>query len=220
MNSRPQVKICGLTYAEEAVACVELGAAAIGCVFYPPSPRCVGEGQARDLGEALPAYVWTVGVFVNEGFSAIMEKVERCGLRAVQLHGQEPPTLTARLLREGVPVFKALFVNRAPDLATAESYRVNAYLVEAAGGRLPGGNALVWDWAAAKDFAEKFPTILAGGLAPENVAEAIEQACPDAVDVSSGVEAEPGRKDLDKVKRFMEAVAASRTGRTLRTVFS
>lgn len=220
MISRAQIKICGLTRVEEAVACAELGAEAIGCVFYPFSPRHVSEEQARAICQSLPAHVWTVGVFVDEVFSAVMEKVERGGLRAVQLHGREPASLAARLLREGIPVLKALFVNRAPDLATADSYPASAYLVEAAGGQLPGGNALVWDWAAAKDFANEFPTILAGGLAPENVGAAIEQACPDAVDISSGVEAEPGRKDLDKVKRFVEAVSQSACDRTLRTIFS
>jgi phosphoribosylanthranilate isomerase len=215
----PQVKICGLKRVEEALACVEGGASAVGCVFYPPSPRFVTDEEARAICRALPEGVTGVGVFVNESFAVIMEKVERCGLKGVQLHGQEPPELVHRLLHAGLTVVKAVYVNGAPSLSQAPSFGASAYLVECAGGVLPGGNAQQWDWGAALDFSSEYPTILAGGLNPENVVQAIAAASPDAVDVSSGVEAVPGRKDLDKVKRFLEAVSQTRCPRKLRRIF-
>jgi len=217
--SLPQVKICGLKRVDEALVCAGLGANAIGCVFYPRSPRHVTDEEARDICKNLPHGVSGVGVLVNESFATIMGKVERCGLKAVQLHGHESPDLVERLVREGVTVIKALFVNGAPALADAQSYRPSAFLVECAGGPLPGGNAMAWDWSAASGLSEKHPVILAGGLNPGNVADALRAASPDAVDVSSGVEASPGRKDLDKVKFFLEAVFRTGCARETRSVF-
>lgn len=205
----PQVKICGLTRVDEALACVELGASAIGCIFYPRSPRNVSEEQARSICLSLPPGICSVGVFVNEDFATIMGKVERCGLKVAQLHGQESNELVKKLLAEGVRVIKALFADGKPALDAAEAYGASAYLVECAGGPLPGGNAKIWDWSAAASLCLKHPVALAGGLNPENVGEAILAASPDALDVSSGVESSPGRKDLDKVKRFLEAVSRS-----------
>ena len=196
----PQVKICGLTRADEALACAELGADAIGCVFYPRSPRHVSEEQARTIFRSLPTTVCRVGVFVDEPFSTIMEKVERCELKAVQLHGQESPELVDELRQAGILVIKAIFVNGTPSLELIGSFRASAYLVECAGGTLPGGNALAWDWSAAAGASQRKPLILAGGLNPDNISRAIGEALPDAVDVSSGVESSPGRKDMDKVK--------------------
>jgi phosphoribosylanthranilate isomerase len=216
---RPQVKICGLTRPEEALACVELGADAIGCVLYPRSPRHVSDEQARDIFRGLPAAVCSVGVFVNEDFSTIMAKVEQCGLKAVQLHGQESVGLVHELQNQGLLVIKAVFVKGSPSLDLIASFRASAYLVECAGGRLPGGNARVWDWSTAAGISAKEPLILAGGLSPENVSQAIQEALPDAVDVSSGVESTPGRKDMDKVKRLLEAVAATDCSRKPRRIF-
>jgi phosphoribosylanthranilate isomerase len=214
-----QVKICGLTRVEEALLCVEAGAHAIGCVFYTGSPRSVTEDQARAISKALPEWIWTVGVFVNESFSGIMRRVERCGLKAVQLHGQEGPELVQRLTREAVQVIKVLFANGRPSIQSAPSYNVSAFLVECGGGALPGGNALEWNWKDASRLPDMFPLILAGGLTPDNVSQAIDHSCPDAVDVSSGVEAEPGRKDPKKVKRFLQAVFQSRCPRKPRRIF-
>jgi phosphoribosylanthranilate isomerase len=217
--TRPQVKICGLTQAEEALACAELGADAIGCVFYPPSPRHVSDEQARSVFRHLPAAVFSVGVFVNEPFTTIMKTVERCGLKAVQLHGQEPVELALRLLKEGLLVIKAIFVKGAPSLKHIGSFQASAYLVECAGGPLPGGNALTWDYRAAAGISERETVILAGGINPDNASRAIREAMPDALDVSSGVESAPGRKDLDKVKRLLEAVAVTDCSRKPRRIF-
>lgn len=202
----PQVKICGLTLPHEAAQCVSLGANAIGMVFFPKSPRHVTADQARAVVAALPETVAAVGVFVDASFSYIMARVERCGLSMAQLHGFESADLAARLRAEGVGVIKALFVDGRPGFDAAQGFAVDGYLVECAKGPLPGGNARVWDWGAARDFGHRQPLVLAGGLSPDNVAEAIRAALPAAIDVSSGVEMSPGRKDPDKVARLIAAV--------------
>jgi phosphoribosylanthranilate isomerase len=202
----PQVKICGLTRPHEAAHCVRLGADAIGLVFFPKSPRNVTDDQARAVVAALPETVAAVGVFVDAPFSFIMERVDRCGLCMAQLHGREPAELAARLMAEGVGVIKALFVDGAPGIADAKNYQVDAFLVECAKGPLPGGNAMAWDWGTAREFGRQSPLVLAGGLSPGNVHDAIRACLPWAVDVSSGVEASPGRKDIHKVERLIAAV--------------
>lgn len=202
------IKICGLTRVDEAVACAALGADAIGLVFFPRSPRFVTDEQARSISLALPDKVARVGVFVNDVFVEVMRKVRDCGLTAVQLHGKESPEMTARLIDQGVRVLKALFANASPGLEDADRYHPTAFLVECAGGPLPGGNAMAWDWGMARELATIHPVILAGGLTPLNVSEAIRQARPSGVDVSSGVEAAPGRKDMLKVREFIDRVHA------------
>jgi phosphoribosylanthranilate isomerase len=205
---RPQVKVCGLTRVDEAVACAELGVDAIGLVFYPPSPRHVSCAVAGGIAAALPATVAKVGVFVNESLDLILETTRLAGLTAVQLHGAETPDLVADLKAAGLTVIKALFAAKAPGLALADTFNADAVLFEQGTGRLPGGNAETWDYGLARRQALGPPLILAGGLAPDNVAAAIARAKPDAIDLSSGVEAEPGRKQIDKVKRLMAAVAS------------
>jgi phosphoribosylanthranilate isomerase len=202
----PQVKICGLTRVEQALQCVALGADAIGCVFYPKSPRHLTDDRAGEICSAVTDRVKTVGVFVNESFSSIMNHVERCHLSTVQLHGQESPELVRRLCNENLQVIKALFIDGNPSLKDAKNYPASAFLVECGRGRLPGGNALQWNWDQAKSFGEKHPLIIAGGLSPENVSHAIRVSWPNAVDVSSGVESIPGHKDIDKVTLFLNAV--------------
>jgi phosphoribosylanthranilate isomerase len=205
-NFIPQVKICGLTRVEQALQCADLGADAIGCVFYPKSPRHLTDDQAKKICLALPERVKKVGVFVNESFSSIMNHVERCHLSTVQLHGQESPELVRRLCKQNLQVIKALFIDGNPSLKDAENYPASAFLVECGQGKLPGGNALQWNWDQAKSFGEKHPLIIAGGLSPENVSHAIKVSSPHAVDVSSGVESSPGNKDIDKVSLFLDAV--------------
>jgi phosphoribosylanthranilate isomerase len=205
-NYTPQVKICGLTRVEQALQCADLGADAIGCVFYPKSPRHLTDDQAKKICLALPERVKKVGVFVNESFSSIMNHVERCHLSTVQLHGQESPELVRRLCKQNLQVIKALFIDGNPSLKDAENYPASAFLVECGQGKLPGGNALQWNWDQAKSFGEKHPLIIAGGLSPENVSHAIKVSSPHAVDVSSGVESSPGNKDIDKVSLFLDAV--------------
>jgi len=203
----PRVKICGITRVQDALRCAELGADAIGCVFYPKSPRHLSRDQARDICAATPDHVKTVGVFVDETFSSIMAYVEYCHLSTVQLHGKEPPELVRRLRRENIHVLKALFADGYPTFDDAPKYPASAFLVECGRGKHPGGNALAWNWEAAKNFGKEYPLILAGGLDPENVVPAVQMSAPWAVDVSSGVESAPGRKDFSKVAAFMKAVS-------------
>jgi len=210
-----QVKICGLTRIDEAVACAEAGARAVGCVFYPASPRNVAAAVAAEIRRALPPGVACVGVFVDASFDAVMRTVDRTGFAAVQLHGHETPELVARLRREGLFVIKALFAGRAPGFTEAARFPASVFLVECGNGPLPGGNARSWEWGDAEALARRHPLILAGGLGPENAAQAVRAASPDAVDVSSGAEAGPGRKDLCKVKQLIAAVATAKARRTI-----
>jgi phosphoribosylanthranilate isomerase len=212
-----QVKICGLTRVDEAVACARAGARAVGCVFYPRSPRFVTSGTASEIRRELPDDVACVGVFVDESFEAIMRLIQRTGFRVVQLHGREAPELVKRLRREGLGVIKALFADRAPGLDRAGDYAGAVFLAECGGGPLPGGNAQAWEWRQAAPIGRRHPLILAGGLTPENAAQAVRAACPDALDVSSGVETSPGCKNIRKVEEFIAAVAAAAARRTLFT---
>jgi phosphoribosylanthranilate isomerase len=218
-NFIPQVKICGLTRVEHALQCADLGANAIGCVFYPKSPRHLTDDRAGEICSAVTDRVKTVGVFVNESFSSIMKRVECCRLFAVQLHGQESPELVRRLCNENLRVIKALFIDGTPSLKDAKTYPASAFLVECARGKLPGGNAIQWNWDQAKRFGEKHPLIIAGGLSPDNVSHAIKVSSPHAVDVSSGVESSPGYKDIDKVSLFFDAVFRCRVNKKAEKIF-
>jgi phosphoribosylanthranilate isomerase len=191
--------------------------------FFPKEPPATSARiRPGPWSLPLPETVAAVGVFVDAGFSSIMSRVERCGLSMAQLHGREPARLASRLRAEGVGVIKALFVDGRPGLEEAATFDVDGYLVECARGPLPGGNAMAWDWGAARVFGGRHPLVLAGGLSPDNVADAIGAGLPAAVDVSSGVEASPGRKDPDKVARLIAAVQGAGkqyVGRTIPPVF-
>ncbi len=217
---RLQVKICGLTDPDVALECANLGADAIGLVFYPPSPRFVVDALALEISLALPEHVARVGVFVNDSFECIMHKVRDCGLTMAQLHGHESPEMAARLEEEGVGVIKAFFVNNTPSFAAIGQYRASACLVECAGEKLPGGNAKTWAWRTARGISERMPLVLSGGLNPDNVSQAISDAMPDALDVSSGVEVSPGIKDMGKVKRFLENTTQTEITYNTRKAFS
>jgi phosphoribosylanthranilate isomerase len=221
----PQIKICGLTDPDEARAVADCGADAIGLVFHPPSPRHVGLDRASEIVAALPGHVAAVGVFVNPAAADLDRAVDACGLRAVQLHGAEPPEFIANVRRRGdLRVIKALFTTRSPGLTDAERYAVDGFLVECGSGKLPGGNAETWNWALAEPFGRSHPLVLAGGLDPVTVGPAIGAALPDAVDASSGLERSPGRKDPAKVDAFIRAVRSTGaryadSGRAIRTIF-
>ena len=208
-----QIKICGLTRPEEAAACAALGADAIGMIFYPPSPRHLNIEAAAAICAALPPAVARIGVFVNASTEIILDRVRRCGLTGVQLHGNESPQTVLDLRAAGLLVIKALFSARPPGLETASAYAPAAFLVECGRGRLPGGNAEVWNWAEARRVAPLGPLVLAGGLSPDNVGHAIAAAAPDAVDVSSSVENTPGRKNLERVAAFIENVRRAGPGK-------
>jgi phosphoribosylanthranilate isomerase len=197
-----RVKVCGITNREDALLAVEAGAHALGFVF-AASPRQVTPEQAAEIIAALPPFVQTVGVFVDGDVEAVLA---RCPLDAVQFHGDEPPAALARVA--GVRRIKAFRVAESSDLEQLALYRdvAEAFLLDARVPGIAGGTGQTFPWHLARE-ARRFgrPIILAGGLTPENVRTAIEVGAPDAVDVSSGVEASPGRKDPDLVRRFLAA---------------
>ena len=195
-----KVKICGITNGDDARHAAACGADALGFVFYPASPRCVAPEQVRAIIAGLPPFVTRVGLFVNEDPERIRALVAACGLDAVQLHGDEPP---ADCLLPPCRVIKGVRPAAAAQLAPLADYPVTALLVDAAVPGQFGGTGQRADWELARRLAARHCTILAGGLTAENVAAAIEAVCPYGVDVSSGVESAPGKKDPDKVARFI-----------------
>ncbi|MCF8024855.1 MAG: phosphoribosylanthranilate isomerase [Desulfobacteraceae bacterium] len=219
LHERIQVKICGITQPEDALVCAAWGADAAGLVFYPKSPRFVTVNRAAQITSMLPSHVTSVGVFVNESFETIMETAYHCGLFAVQLHGRETPELVEKLREKGLCVIKCLYVNGTPNIKEACQYNASSFLVECSTGVLPGGNAKTWDWSLARQFAKNHPTIIAGGLSPQNATQAIDSARPDAVDVSSAVESSPGKKDTQKVRDFIYAVRLCNISNQTRRIF-
>ncbi|MBW2240290.1 MAG: phosphoribosylanthranilate isomerase, partial [Deltaproteobacteria bacterium] len=168
---------------------------------------------------AMPEKIQTVGVFVNETFTRIMQRVERCCLLAVQLHGQESPELISRLRNEKLVVIKALFADGQPSFKDVSNYHASAFLLECGQGKLPGGNAFKWNWELSKDIGSRYPLIIAGGLSPDNVSYAIDVSRPHAVDVSSGVERSPGRKDMTKVADFMAEASRNKLKYIFKNIF-
>jgi phosphoribosylanthranilate isomerase len=201
-----RVKVCGITTPEDGRAAARAGAHAIGLVFWPRSPRLVDVESARRITAALPPLVLRVGVFVDAPRDVLERTAEALGLDVLQLHGAEPPHALAGLSRRA---FKALSVGPSFRVEDAERYAQHgaAILLDAGNGAQPGGTGRGFDWSIARAVRARVPhLILAGGLTPENVGAAIREVAPDAVDVSSGVESAPGRKDANKVKAFIAAV--------------
>ena len=196
-----QIKICGITNESDALHAVACGADALGFVFFTASPRSVTPEQARSIIARLPSEITTVGLFVNEQPEIVNQVAADSGIDLVQLHGDE----TAENCRQiGRPLIKALRVRNAESLAAWDQYPVTAILLDAWHPEKFGGTGEPCDWGLAADLARQTTIILAGGLSPENVAEAVKIVKPHAVDVSSGVEKSPGQKDPDKVAAFIK----------------
>ena len=207
-----RVKICGITSPEDARIAAEAGADFLGFVFYSSSPRCVTLERACWIIEAVRRASFAVrfvGVFVDEEPGTVWQIASRCGLDYAQLHGAEPPETVITLMERGLGVIKAFRVRDGASLAEIERYQATAYLLDAYVPGQPGGTGRKFDWTLAARAKEHGPVILAGGLTPDNVAEAVRTVHPWGVDVSSGVEAEPGRKDPDKLRCFIAAVKSS-----------
>ena len=200
-------KICGITRLEDALAAVEAGADALGFVFYPPSPRAVSVQQARAIIAALPPFVTTVGLFVNASSCELNETLDALPLDLLQFHGDESPQACDGYHR---PFIKALRVRPGDDIAAAcRAYgKASGILLDAYVPGVPGGTGERFDWSLIPRDLPK-PIILAGGLDPDNVAQAIAQVRPYAVDVSGGVERSKGIKDHDKIRAFMSAVRSA-----------
>ena len=195
-----RVKICGITNLKDAEAAASLGADAIGFVF-AKSPRRVSVKKAKAIAEALGGRVLLVGVFVNESAKKILRIAGECGLSAVQLHGGESPGFVRKL--SGRRVIKTFHVGERFDRGRILKYRTDAILLDAKSGRSYGGTGKPFDWGVLGPKKFKTPLIISGGLTPGNVGKAVKVFSPYGVDVSSGVEASPGRKDLRKMKEFI-----------------
>ncbi len=202
-----RVKICGITNFEDALYAVKYGANALGFVF-AESKRQIALSTARDIIQRLPPFVVTVGVFVNAPLERVLHDSSFCHLNAVQLHGDESPDYCNKLVSD-VTVIKAHRIKDERSVIDIDQYRkcVSAHLLDTYQLGEYGGTGQTFDWTVMKQLGEEFgPIILAGGLDPENVKGAIEVTRPYAVDVSSGVELSPGKKDSQKVRSFLNSV--------------
>jgi phosphoribosylanthranilate isomerase len=198
-----RVKFCGITNLDDAAEAVRLGAWAIGLIHWEPSSRKVDPGVAAQISAAFRRKAEMVGVFVNPTLADVVRAVEDEQLSMVQLNGEEGASFCSEVARRtGVKVIKAIHVASAADIHAAEAYRTDFHLFDRRAKGLPGGTGESFDWELLRGHRSDVPAILAGGLRPENVAEAIEIAHPFAVDVASGVEAEPGRKDHAAMAAF------------------
>jgi phosphoribosylanthranilate isomerase len=200
----PIIKICGITRLEDALHAAEHGATALGFVFWEPSPRYVGPEAAARIIAALPDSVTAVGLFVNETPERIREVVAETGITTVQLHGEEPASYAGLV---AAPVLRAISLDRGAETASWPAETI--FLVDAADPVRRGGTGVTIDWKSAAALARRCRLVLAGGLTPENVAEAIEVVDPYGVDVSSGVEDAPGIKNADKVTRFLASARSA-----------
>lgn len=201
-----EVKICGLTTVDDAVRCIEAGADALGLNFWPGSPRHVDVSTARSIVEVVGDHAQTVGVFVDFTLDQVREILRETGIEWAQLHGDEPPDLVAELLPTA---YKAIGVTDGSAVELARAYPGEHLLLDASVPGMPGGTGRTFDWAIAAEVAKERKLTLAGGLNPGNVAEAIRVVEPFRVDVASGVESTPGRKDPELVRRFIEAAKAA-----------
>jgi len=202
-----KIKICGIKTVDDALAAIDLGVDLIGFNFYPKSPRYVEVGHCRGIMSTVRKYghIKYVGVFVNATVAEINATMETCGLSLAQLHGDETPEMMSELDGKAFKAFRGI----STDFETDKRIRTDgapAFLIDAAVKGLYGGSGVTADWNEVTKLAKKYPLLLAGGLTPENVAEAVGRVKPWGVDVASGVESAPGEKDPSKMKVFVQAV--------------
>jgi phosphoribosylanthranilate isomerase len=201
-----EVKICGLTNAEDARVALEAGADYLGFVIYEKSPRGVTVERMAEILAELGDGVRAVGVFVNEPSSKVDGIVRRCHLHAAQIHGDEAPGSFNAFSHR---VWRAVWIQDGVALPPPPEWPADRYVIDAAVPGLYGGSGVKADWDVASSLADRYPAMLAGGLRPDNVVDAIRCVSPMGVDVSSGVEAEPGRKDHDAVRAFVAAAKSA-----------
>lgn len=197
-----QVKICGMTNLEDALCAAENGAAALGFIFYPPSPRYLNPQQASEIIDRLPEHLVTVGVFVNEKPEEVMRINDYCRLDMLQLHGDESPAYCRQFPQNRI--IKALELTTPEDLQKASAYEAAAILVDRRFTGLYGGTGQTANWELAGRLTR--PLILSGGLNEDNVVEGIRKVRPVALDINSGVEISPGKKDSKKIERIMKII--------------
>lgn len=205
-----RVKICGMTQPEQAQAIAALGATALGFICVPNSPRYVTITQIQSAIALVPKNIDKIGVFANSTIMNITEIVEKSGLTAVQLHGDETPEYChqLRLALSKVEIIKAMRVRSLEHLQTLNNYTdyIDTLLLDAYHPQLLGGTGQILDWQMLQQFSSPRPWFLAGGLTPDNILTALNQLQPSGIDVSSGVEISPGNKDLNKVKQLLEKI--------------
>ncbi len=202
-----KVKICGVTNVSDAVAAAEAGADMIGLNFYEGSPRHITVANAAEIARALPPFVLRVGVFVNPAEALVTRALGECGLSLLQFHGDETSEFCTRF---GLMSLKAFRLRDADSLKPLARYQTDAFLLDAYSSSGLGGTGETFNWdlaVAARQFGK--PIFLAGGLTPDNVAAAVQKVTPFAVDVSSGVESAPGKKNPARVRAFIQAVRAA-----------
>ena len=202
-----KVKICGLTSAADAQAAVEAGADALGLMFYAGSPRHVSIQAARSIAAALPPHIIRVGVFLDPDPSGVFAAIEACGLNLLQFHGAETAEFCAQF---GIMTLKAFRLRDAASLLPMAGFQADAFLLDSYVPEKPGGTGETFNWdlaLRARNFGK--PIFLAGGLTPQNAAQAVRKVQPFAVDVFSGVEQSPGKKDAQKMRDFVAAVRAA-----------
>ena len=206
-----RVKVCGITRLEDAELAASLGAWALGFILWPGSPRAVEEAVAAGIARRVRRTVELAGVFVNPTLDEVTHAAESIGLTHVQLHGDEGPSFATEVARRtGAKVIKAARVSGGSDLQALERFHTDFHLLDTAVEGMRGGSGRTWDWSLAAQRRSKTPMILSGGLNADNVADAIAAVRPYAVDVASGVEAEPGVKDHAKLEAFMAVASPAR----------
>lgn len=208
MNARTRIKVCGMRELAEVAAVVAAGVDAIGLIFVEQSPRYIDPERAREIVASLPPFVDAVGVFVDQEAAAVNEIVRYCGLTKVQLHGTESPAYCTEISCRVMKAFQVRPSLTTEDLAPYAGV-VSGFLFDTFHEKIAGGTGQIFDWRLLEKLSPPRPVVLAGGLTPDNVGEAIRQAHPFAVDFNSGVEVKPGRKDLDKVRAAIAQVAAA-----------
>ncbi|MFC1509414.1 phosphoribosylanthranilate isomerase [Candidatus Omnitrophota bacterium] len=199
-----KIKICGITRAEDALYAEELGASAVGFIFYPPSPRSITPADAGVLSKALGPFIARVGVFVDESPEIVNDTIISAGLTAVQLHGAESPEYIRKI--RGAKVIKAFRVGTDFDPEELGRYSVTAFLLDTFDKSGYGGTGKTFDWNRAVPCKRYGKIILAGGLDGDNITSAVREVKPWGVDISSGVERKPGEKDHGKMKQFFDAI--------------
>jgi phosphoribosylanthranilate isomerase len=207
MRQPVRVKVCGITRVEDALCAADHGAEAVGMIFAAGSPRRVSLDHAAAIVAALPPFVTPVGVFVDPAREDVLTALRETGIRALQFHGNERPE---EMMGYSVPVVKAFHVGPGFDPRRMRSYRVAAYLLDNRTRQAPGGTGMAFDWSLAAGANEHGHIILAGGLTPENVLEAIRTVHPYAVDINSGVEQAPGIKDHARIRLLFTRLHARR----------
>ena len=205
-----KIKFCGITRLDDAELAVSAGAWAIGLIFWPHSPRRCDPGAAVDIAAAVKRRAEVVGVFVNATLDHVAQTADGVGLTMMQLHGEEGPAYCGEAARRtGCKVIKAARVRGRADVQALVPFHTDYHLLDSYTAEVPGGTGETFSWEMARAHRGRIPVILSGGLTPDNVADAIAAVHPYAVDVASGVELRPGRKDPEKLAAFAAAVRAT-----------